>query len=213
MQTTSLSSEEIQRLYDGEYSPGLHDYEYLVNNIREHIDRYFFVMKYMNERQPRTVLDIGCNRGLVGGLCRWTNYKPSRLVGVDVSPLMGRVALQTHGYDRVDIVDVSKPFALGELFDLVFVMELLEHVPDPEQVIRNADEHTRVGSVIVFSTPHEGGPIDGTIHVRHYGPEGVYAQAKSILGDRYRYQSIYLPSLFCEKPQWQGWNFTFAERV
>lgn len=215
MQSTGTSAQtdiDIRAMYDAEYAEGVTDYAYLLNGFREHADRIAFVMKKVWKWQPKSLLDVGCQKGHFGALCNWTHRPLQRLVGVDISPLVGNIARTQHGYHEVHILNASSYFDLKEQFDLVLCMELLEHVPNPKQVIANCMRHVKVGGRALFSTPDEDGPIDGKIHVRNYGEAGPIHDIQATIGVDYRISEAYLPSAFCEKPHWRGWAFVEVEK-
>ena len=113
-------------------------------------------------------LDVGCNSGymsLVSTNCRWW--------GVDVQEDLVEIAKRRMIEAFVAPAE-RMPFE-NETFELACVAEILEHVFDPEAVMREA---VRVTSrKIIGSTPHERGnwgpggmhPVDGhKYHVRCY---------------------------------------------
>lgn len=185
----------------------------LLNTFREHADRFLHVMKLVRQLQPGSILDIACNRGFFGSLVQWRHgYSPSLVVGVDFSKTALDSAL-VNGYDRVHEIDVNTSFDLRQKFDMVFCMEILEHVPVPQMVIMNAFRHAR--EYILFSTPEETEPVDGEIHVRYVSIDHLEAlvtfTAQQLGIVPKSVTPHFLPSLFCEKPRWAGWNFILVE--
>jgi len=202
-----MSAAAIQKLYETEYS-GFDDYLYLLNGFREHADRLMYIMKMVHSLEAASLLDVGCNRGLFGALCNWNHRPFMRMVGVDIVPGLLQRAKETHGYDSAILLNVSDPFYLSETFDLVLCMEVLEHVPDPGTVIENCFRHATKN--IIFTTPEEEGDIDGVIHVRKINLDAL---AEMVCRPGWKLHQSFIPSIFCEKPHWQGWNCVRAERV
>jgi len=100
---------------------------------------------------PCSVLDIGCGGGFL------TNYlakKEHRVVGVDLSEQSLAIAKK---FDETNSVDYRRasayqlPFADAS-FDAVCAMDLLEHVENPSQVIREASRVLRKGGLFFFHT-------------------------------------------------------------
>jgi len=128
---------------DGEFRP-LHD----LNPAR---------LDYIEARAGlggRRVLDVGCGGGLLAeGMAR----RGARVTGIDLSPGALEVA-RLHALEGGVAVDYRQ-VAVEELadtdhgtFDLVTCLEMLEHVPDPGQVILAIARLVRPGGEVVCST-------------------------------------------------------------
>jgi 2-polyprenyl-6-hydroxyphenyl methylase/3-demethylubiquinone-9 3-methyltransferase len=128
---------------DGEFRP-LHD----LNPAR---------LDYIEARAGlggRRVLDIGCGGGLLAeGMAR----RGARVTGIDLSPGALEVA-RLHALEGGVAIDYRQ-VATEELadtdhgtFDLVTCLEMLEHVPDPGQVIQAIARLVRPGGDVVCST-------------------------------------------------------------
>jgi 2-polyprenyl-3-methyl-5-hydroxy-6-metoxy-1,4-benzoquinol methylase len=202
-------TEEIQQLYEEHDYSMLADYASLVNGIREHTDRIHKVCSLIKLIDPESLLDIGCNRGLFGGLARLNHVKLNRIVGIDISRLSCKFAKESMKYNRCYPLNASEPFDLAETFDLILCMEILEHVPSPETVIRNVVTHLRPNGIAIFSCPDELGELDGEFHVRTVSLDQLAKWVRPFL---YVRDSFTLPSEFCEKPKWQGWHFVIASK-
>ena len=102
----------------------------------------------------RRVLDIGCGGGLLAeGMAR----RGARVTGIDLSPGALQVA-KLHALEAGMAVDYRQ-LAAEEIaesdpgaFDLVTCLEMLEHVPDPGQVIQAIAQLVRPGGDVVCST-------------------------------------------------------------
>ncbi len=102
----------------------------------------------------RRVLDVGCGGGLLAeGMAR----RGARVTGIDLSPRALEVA-RLHALEAGMAVDYRQ-VAAEELadtdhdaFDLVTCLEMLEHVPDPGQVIQAIARLVRPGGDVVCST-------------------------------------------------------------
>ncbi len=114
---------------------------------------------YVDERAggvaDRTLLDIGCGGGL---LSEAMAVRGARVTGIDLGE--GAIAaardharssgLTDIDYEVMDCSDLAreKPAA----FDVVTCLELLEHVPEPERIVKAAATLVAPGGHVVFST-------------------------------------------------------------
>ncbi len=104
--------------------------------------------------KPTSLLDVGCGEGLL--VHRWAErLRDGRVVGIDLqeeSIQAGWAERQAPNLEYRVMQADSLPFAANE-FDLVSAIEVLEHLPDPEQTLsemaRCAARH------LLVSVPHE----------------------------------------------------------
>jgi 2-polyprenyl-6-hydroxyphenyl methylase / 3-demethylubiquinone-9 3-methyltransferase len=128
---------------DSEFKP-LHD----MNPVR---------LDYIAGRAPledRAVLDIGCGGGI---LCEAMAARGARVTGLDMStaPLaVARLHARETGVDidyrqcRAEDLAFEQPAS----FDIVTCMEMLEHVPQPGDIVDAAARLVKPGGHIFFST-------------------------------------------------------------
>ncbi len=128
---------------EGEFRP-LHD----LNPVR---------LEYINARAPlagKQVVDIGCGGGLLSEAMATAG---ARVTGIDAGTEVLGVA-RLHGYESG--VEVEYKHTTAEAFsseqegtfDVVTCMELLEHLPNPDSVIKAAAKLVRPGGMVFFST-------------------------------------------------------------
>jgi 2-polyprenyl-3-methyl-5-hydroxy-6-metoxy-1,4-benzoquinol methylase len=111
------------------------------------------ILKWMEHRKPGKVLDLGCSGGLLSERVRALgNY----IVGVDLIEIPGV-------RDRVDEfhtanLDEGLPEAAfaGAPYDVVLCADILEHVRDPEAVMRAFRPLLAPGGVMIASVPNFG---------------------------------------------------------
>ena len=115
--------------------------------------RLDFITDRFNSETPR-ILDIGCGGGI---LTEALAKSGARVSGIDLSALSIDIARQ-HAeasgldvdYRLIDIETLSSEQP-GQ-YDVVTCMEMLEHVPRPDQVIANCARLLKPGGAAVFST-------------------------------------------------------------
>jgi 2-polyprenyl-6-hydroxyphenyl methylase/3-demethylubiquinone-9 3-methyltransferase len=135
----------------------------------------------------KNVLDVGCGGGI---LSEAMAKKGARVKGIDLSEKALKVA-QLHRYESG--VDVEYEHVavealaerVPESFDVVTCMEMLEHVPDPESVVRACARLVKPGGVVFFSTLNRGiksylWAIIGAEYILGLLPKGTHDYAKFI---------------------------------
>lgn len=97
--------------------------------------------------RPSRTLDIGCGRGFL--LERLAAHGLTGLTGMDV---FDDVPEGSFDYVRGD---VTKPLPLPEAaFDVVVAGEIIEHVPNPDDLVREMRRVLVPGGTLVISTPN-----------------------------------------------------------
>ncbi len=96
------------------------------------------------------VLDVGCGAGGVGRAIR---DRASRLVGIEMDDQAAQIARQA--YDEVLVGDVQAKLAdLEPPFDTILAYDVLEHLPDPESVLRGLLAVAAPGALLHVSVPN-----------------------------------------------------------
>jgi len=103
--------------------------------------------------QSRFVLEVGCGSGEFAGLLK------ARLPGATVwgiEPSRDAAALAAGKIDRVvhGSFESGMPELAGQRFDCVVFNDVLEHLVDPEDVLRKCRAYLAEGGVIVASIPN-----------------------------------------------------------
>ena len=98
-------------------------------------------------------LDVGCGGGL---LCEALSRQGARVTGIDLAPGMVEVARLHAAEAGLDIdyrVAAAEALAAGaERFDVVTCMEMLEHVPRPQNMLATLASLARPGGSVFVST-------------------------------------------------------------
>jgi len=135
----------------------------------------------------KTVLDVGCGGGI---LAESMAEKGATVTGIDLAKKSLKVA-QLHSmesgvpveYRCVPVETLAEELPAG--FDVVTCMEMLEHVPSPESVVRACATLVKPGGWVFFSTLNRNAKaylmaILGAEYVLGLLPRGTHEYARFI---------------------------------
>jgi SAM-dependent methyltransferase len=136
----------------------------------------------------KSLLDVGCGRGIIGALCRI--YRGlDRLVGVDGFEPYLEFNQKAGFYDHTilrDLNDTPLPFDTQE-FEAVTCIEVIEHL-ERSAGQKLLDELERIGSRVIVTTPNirfQQREYDGNIFQKHlsgWNPSDFRARGYSVYG-------------------------------
>jgi len=109
------------------------------------------------------ILDVGCNSGVIGRLLMQS--KNIVCYGIDVCPDLVLRAIM-----KGILAKIGKAECLpwrDNYFDAVVLMEILEHVYNPEKVLNEAVRVTKKGGIVTGSVPHPRGQAGAKGYLRH----------------------------------------------
>ncbi|WP_293762175.1 bifunctional 2-polyprenyl-6-hydroxyphenol methylase/3-demethylubiquinol 3-O-methyltransferase UbiG [uncultured Aquitalea sp.] len=159
---------------ESEFKP-LHD----INPLRlEYIDSFAGIAE-------RRVVDVGCGGGI---LAESMAVKGAIVTGIDLAKKSLKVA-QLHSLEsgvQVDYRCVAVETLAEEApesYDVVTCMEMLEHVPDPESVVRSCARLVKPGGWVFFSTLNRNArayllAVVGAEYVLNMLPRGTHDYAR-----------------------------------
>lgn len=91
----------------------------------------------------RRTLDYGCGDGNLARFCT-----PDKYFGVDISPTAVATARALHPGYRFDTAPPQ-----DETYDVVVLLAVLEHIPDPVVLLKDVLRRLNPGGIIVATTP------------------------------------------------------------
>ena len=172
---TSLpSAESVRALYGGESyfanpafgDPGTGGYygykDYLGD--RGHLSEKFhqLIARLECHVTPGPLLDVGAGPGLMVAAARSRGWDA---VGVDINPWAARYGREELG---VEVREQSLEAAAlaDESFAAVTMLDLIEHVLDPDALVCEAGRVTAPGGGLAVLTPHAGSPVSRAMGAR-----------------------------------------------
>lgn len=152
---TAPSEQKVRALYQEGYfrSWGLDDPSFhsalrdlKTQTFRKHLKRL------MSFTTPGEVLDVGCAMGFFMEVAveeGWSAW------GVEVSEEAARIAQRRFG-DRVFHGVLSEAKFPDGRFDLVVMFDVIEHIVDPNEILREASRVLKSGGLLMITTPDIG---------------------------------------------------------
>lgn len=100
------------------------------------------------------ILDIGCATGTLGTEIK-ANKAPRQLIGIEIDKRSADKALRF--YDKVLVMDVEKTVRLPfkrKSFDCIVLADILEHLRDPESLLKTVSKYLADDGVLIVSVPN-----------------------------------------------------------
>ncbi|MFN4244945.1 MAG: class I SAM-dependent methyltransferase [Brevinematia bacterium] len=154
------SKDELERFYDEGYYSGKNVYSYLdERNVlgsefvwRERLKKIIKLYELENHRKPSTILDVGCS---FGGFLKVSASFGLEPYGVEVSKYSSEYA-QSIGI-KVIQGNIEDVYIGSEMFDIITMIEVIEHLSDPLKVMSDIySANTKGGIVLVQTANIEG---------------------------------------------------------
>jgi 2-polyprenyl-6-hydroxyphenyl methylase/3-demethylubiquinone-9 3-methyltransferase len=145
---------------------------------------------YIDEHSPvagRLLVDVGCGGGI---LAEAMAQRGAKVTGIDMGEAPLSVA-KMHQLESGVAVEYHQSTAeqlaadKGESYDIVCCLEMLEHVPEPADVITACADLTKPGGALYFSTINRNPKsfafaIVGAEHILKLLPAGTHEYARFI---------------------------------
>ena len=109
------------------------------------------IFALLASRPAGNILDLGCSSGLLAQRLRELGH---RVTGVDAVEAPG-VREQTDSFVKADL-DAGIPAEVGTGFDVVLAADVIEHLRDPQRLVRESRRVLRPGGSLVVCVPNFG---------------------------------------------------------
>lgn len=181
LQTIHPKPQNIQELYNEDYYTGKAEYSYKDERQTETFDAFVWDARLKNIQKfvsKGNFLDIGCAFGGFLSRAKEFGFTP---FGVEISPYAAKYAqergIQVYTGSFLE-VDLPKNY-----FQVVTLIEVLEHLPNPEQVFDKLVDILAEGGLLLIQTANfrgkqakEEGP-----YYHYYLPGHLYYYSDSLL--------------------------------
>ncbi|MGA2090776.1 MAG: class I SAM-dependent methyltransferase [Endomicrobiales bacterium] len=133
----------------------------------------FYLNAISRYKKSGALLDVGCAAGYLLESARDRGFLP---YGIEYSNYSATVAQEKFGSDAVRIGTIETSNFPGHSFDVITMIDLLEHVPDPVGTLSRAKEMLKPGGIIVIVTPDTDALTNVIMGKRwtHYKKEHLY---------------------------------------
>ena len=127
--------------------------DYLTHNFKYLLDP---LLAMINKNQNQCILDLGCGNGYLANYLISLGYN---VYGTDASERGIKIARQKNAgnFFVQDLSSDELPLELqGLKFDTIVTTEVIEHLYDPEGLLRFCRRHLTPGGALIISSPYHG---------------------------------------------------------
>ncbi|MCX8029591.1 MAG: class I SAM-dependent methyltransferase [Brevinematales bacterium] len=111
-----------------------------------------YVRNFVSSLKGKSLLDIGCGIGIFIEVAKYRGYQ---VKGIDINKDTLHI-VPNNIRDNIFIIDINK-FESKERFDIITLWYVIEHLPNPEDVIRKVWKMLKYGGILGISTPNGDG--------------------------------------------------------
>lgn len=155
---TALRSEEILPTSDVVVRNALPPRE----NPYGFLKRIRFFEDVIEQRKPKTILDIGCGVGSLITFPLAERFPEVRFSASDEDAHSIRIARERNDLANLDFLCESELHENTNRFDLIIASEVLEHVANPIEFLRSLRQKLTDDGVVILTVPNGYGPFEWT---------------------------------------------------
>ncbi|HEX9006884.1 MAG TPA: class I SAM-dependent methyltransferase [Bacteroidota bacterium] len=165
--------EELRNLYAAQYFEGGdfrcgHEGSYCDPSTLEHLSDQKFFLQIKALKPGGRLLEIGCAGGATLSVARELGFS---VQGVEISEDASRIAREKYGLPVFtgDIIEARFP---PESFDVIFMGDVIEHLPDPVTTLRELFRIMADGGLLVMALPSQTNTLSSRLGFLVYGALG-----------------------------------------
>jgi 2-polyprenyl-3-methyl-5-hydroxy-6-metoxy-1,4-benzoquinol methylase len=156
---------QLKDIYPSNYYSFVNRGNNAVTSLKEWLDKRFFkkILKQITGNYLQ-VLDIGGGTGWIPDVLKKTDKRVNFVQIVDIDPASKNTAnAKGHAYFEGTIEE----FTTDKKFDLILMLNLIEHVADPLAVLQKTESLLHPGGIIVIKTPNTKS-LDARLYKKTY---------------------------------------------
>lgn len=149
--------------------------EYRVKTFIKAVKKFNFLSNLKQER----VLDIGCATGAFLRALEYLDY--TSFEGIEPSKWSVDFINQNYNYEVKN--DYFNPTLFNNKFNLIFAWDVIEHVPDPDEFVRDITKILEKNGYVFFNTPNHdslsrkilknGWPFYLKVHLYYFNDKSI----------------------------------------
>lgn len=116
--------------------------EYLYNRTLEHLETLL---------EPSRILDVGC---AMGHFMVYARNRGWQVHGIECSAYAGAYGRERWGLPIQSVCDLRAANLPGHYFDACVLIEVIEHLPNPDEVLAEVCRLLKPGGVVYLTTPN-----------------------------------------------------------
>jgi len=148
--------EGLEELYDDNYFVGASDKWREKRRVVDVRKRFQMISKHVSGPKPR-FLEVGCGPGL--GIQEAFRRK-WQVYGQDVTDVFAQTLREKYNAE-IYIGELDQAGYDDNFFDVVYLDSVIEHVPDPEKMLKEIERILKPGGSIYIITPNADALING----------------------------------------------------
>ena len=152
LQIYPIPADKLSLIYPSNYYSFVASKKSVVTRIKEWLDRSFFKKLLRNiKKQELNILDVGGGTGWLIDLIKQADSRIRFSQVVDIDPKAAEIARRNgHAY----FCGTIENFVSASKFDVVLLLNLIEHVENPLAVLRSIRKLLAPEGIVIIKTPN-----------------------------------------------------------